>query len=382
MKTKILQLFLGIFVFCAVALPLAAKTQKTDVFLFYSSHCGSCLRLKSEFIPRIMEAYGSTVNLQQINTDEPSGLSVLISLAEKFNRQGSWVPSVLIGEDFLVGGDEIEGNLERLIQEYSRKKNAVPLKLSRASPVHMFKKMSVFTVLGAGLLDGVNPCAFAVIVFFISFLGAYGYRAREIVYIGICYVLSVFITYIFIGVGFFKFLYSLRNFYFFMKLFYYGVAAFCILLALFSLFDYIRFRKTGGADSFILQLPSFLKKHIHTVIGAGLRRRQYAGIVKLCFISLLVGHLVSILEAACTGQVYLPTIAFILRVPALKLKALFYLVLYNMMFVFPLVAVFILSLIGVSSRQFNRFLLNNLGKVKILMVILFASLGIVMLWLA
>ena len=37
----------------------------------------------------------------------------------------------------------------------------------------LFSQITLWAIIGAGLADGINPCAFAVIVFFVSFLAAY-----------------------------------------------------------------------------------------------------------------------------------------------------------------------------------------------------------------
>jgi cytochrome c biogenesis protein CcdA len=86
--------------------------------------------------------------------------------------------------------------------------------------------------------------------------------------------------------------------------------------------------------------------------------------------------IVSILELACTGQVYLPTIIFVTSVPELQVRAFLYLILYNLLFVLPLVIVFILAYYGTSSRDLMRFLERNAATVKLGMVLLFASLAV------
>ena len=43
------------------------------------------------------------------------------------------------------------------------------VKRSHQASVERFLSFGLFTVLGAGLIDGINPCAFTVLVFFISF---------------------------------------------------------------------------------------------------------------------------------------------------------------------------------------------------------------------
>ena len=75
----------------------------------------------------------------------------------------------------------------------------------------------------------------------------------------------------------------------------------------------------------------------------------------------------------------MPTIVFILKNTDLKIKAISYLLLYNFMFIVPLIVVFVLALIGFSSQRFNAFLKNNLGRIKLLMMILFVLLGVIIL---
>jgi hypothetical protein len=60
-------------------------------------------------------------------------------------------------------------------------------------------------------------------------------------------------------------------------------------------------------------------------------------------------------------------------------KALFYLLIYNVMFVLPLFIVFIASLVGATSRQFEAFARNRMGLIKLSMAAVFFALGVV-LW--
>ena len=53
----------------------------------------------------------------------------------------------------------------------------------------------------AGLLDGVNPCAFSAMVFLISALALAGRSKRTMLAIGLSYACGVFITYSLIGAG-------------------------------------------------------------------------------------------------------------------------------------------------------------------------------------
>jgi hypothetical protein len=101
---------------------------------------------------------------------------------------------------------------------------------------------------------------------------------------------------------------------------------------------------------------------------------------RLVLSALITGFLVSLLEAVCTGQLYLPTIAFVLKTTPFKLQALLYLIAYNIMFILPLLIIFLLALLGVTSGQFANFLKKHLVSVKVIMAFVFFSLGIFLVW--
>ena len=97
---------------------------------------------------------------------------------------------------------------------------------------------------------------------------------------------------------------------------------------------------------------------------------------------MITGFLVSLLEAVCTGQAYLPTISFILKTTPLKLQAMGYLLLFNVMFVVPLLIIFIFAVFGVTSERFSKVFKKYLSVIKVLMAVLFFGFGIFLIWRA
>jgi cytochrome c biogenesis protein CcdA len=118
-----------------------------------------------------------------------------------------------------------------------------------------------------------------------------------------------------------------------------------------------------------LNLPHRLRMRINAVIRKGRRSQAFvAG-------TFVTGVVVSFLELACTGQVYLPTILFVVSQPEMRVRALFFLVLYNLLFILPLVVVFILVYYGTGSKQLTHFLQQRAATVKLGMALLFAALA-------
>jgi hypothetical protein len=153
----------------------------------------------------------------------------------------------------------------------------------------------------------------------------------------------------------------------------YGVTALvCLALAALSLWDYVKIRQ-GRISDIALQLPAALKQRIHSTIRTHSRMRGYVAA------AFTAGVLVSVFELACTGQVYLPTIVFMTSVAEMRGTAIAYLVLYNALFVVPLIVVFGVTYFGASSQRLTAVFQTNAGAVKLFTAALFGLLGV---WLA
>jgi cytochrome c biogenesis protein CcdA len=234
--------------------------------------------------------------------------------------------------------------------------------------VERFRSFGTLTVVGAGLLDGLNPCAFATIVFFISYLAFMGRKGREVLAVGAAFALGVFLTYLLVGLGMLKVLEQLP-FLTTLGRWLYGVTAlFCLALAVFTFWDYRKARR-GDHRAMTLRIPLRLRKRINRVIREGAQARAFVPV------ALATGFVVSIIELACTGQVYLPTIIFVMGVPEMQGRALLYLLLYNLAFILPLVVVFGLAYFGTTSEQLGMFINRRTATIKLGTALLFLVLA-------
>jgi hypothetical protein len=94
----------------------------------------------------------------------------------------------------------------------------------------------------------------------------------------------------------------------------------------------------------------------------------------------VTGFVVSLIELACTGQVYVPTIVYVLSQPELAGQAFFYLVLYCLMFVVPLIVVFALAYFGTTSEQLGVFVNRHTAAIKLATGAVFVGLALWMTW--
>ena len=379
-----------IFASCAYAAP--------SIIFYFSPHCTHCIKVKQTIVPELKRLYGDGLSLELRDTTQHEVLQEFMALCSRYHVD-AYVPAFYVQvsneEEYLyIGEDNIENNIFTLLAERLhsqttdraiRSKEPISKEGSQSTRqklIDRFKTFSVWAVIGAGLIDGINPCAFAVIILFISFLTVYGYNRSQIVVIGTFYIVAVFLSYLLIGLGVFNFLYTLSFFHIINRSFYMAIIGLCFILGSLSLYDYYSYRKTGGAEGMFLQLPQSIKKRIQRIFSLEYRKNTQAHFIKLAFGAFLVGGMVSVLEAVCTGQIYVPVIAVIVKNPVLRVKALWFLIVYNLMFVLPLIGIFLLTICGVGSIRLNTFFKSNLGLLKILLSLLFFGLGFFILFTA
>lgn len=364
---------------CAVA-GFAQPAQKVEFALFVSPTCVHCNNLKREYWPKLKEKYKDTVHFTEYDLSADGNHLVFIETAKAYGQtEGLGYPAAVVGKTFLMGyPNQIGTYAETAIERAQLLGEKTDIRAAAAQePELAFKKFTFWAIVGAGLIDGINPCAFAVIVFFISFLTVYKYNRREIILVGTAYCFAVFCAYLLLGLGVFKFLYAMRGFSYVIKGFYILTAGLCLLFFVCALYDFWLYFKTKKADGMLLQLPHGLKVRIHKIMGFFLRDKNKSAL-RLTLAALAVGFGVSLVEAVCTGQVYVPTCVLIMQDPAFRVRAVFYLVLYNLMFIVPLIAVFVLALTGYESKGFNDFLKKHLGLTKLLLCAVFLGLFVLL----
>jgi hypothetical protein len=171
-----------------------------------------------------------------------------------------------------------------------------------------------------------------------------------------------------IGLGILSFIQRLSFLPLFSRVIYILTIAFALVLGVLSLHDYIQLKR-GRPSEMKLQLPDFLKKRIHRTI------REQSKSPRYLLAAVTAGFIVSLVEFACTGQVYLPTILFVTNVPSLKASAVSYLLLYNFMFIVPLLIIFGIVYWGVTSEQLAFFLQKRASSIKLYTSLLFFVLA-------
>jgi thiol-disulfide isomerase/thioredoxin len=386
-----------------IEIPSMAKpSQKgftVDLDYFYQKGCPKCDR--ANVLLKYMAKKYPQLNIKEIDLNTPDGKRLNETLSNRLNlpmEKRLIPPSIFIGNDYLSPDDITESRVETSIQKYE---SATPspargtsspaggpsptpgeIKKAEESIIARFKSFGVLAILLAGLIEGMNPCALATLVFFISYLTMVGRKRKEIFWVGLGFSGIGFVTHLFLGLGILSFIRHLSFLPLFSQIVYFITFVFALLLGIFSLYDYIQLKK-GRPAKMKLQVPDFLKKKIHQIIrirSDDLEANKGSTSIRFLLAAVVIGFIVTLLQSTCTSQVYLPTILFVTNIPSLRGSAVLYVILYNLVYILPLLAIFGIVYWGVTSEQLSFFLQKRASTIKLLTsAFFFALAGILIL---
>lgn len=171
-------------------------------------------------------------------------------------------------------------------------------------------------VLITGLLDGLNPCAFAVLLFFVAFLYAARAPRPDVLRVGSLYIYAVFLVYLLIGLGILGAILLSNDPHLMAKL---GAILVIVL---------------GGLTLASLAFPSIpLFARMPSRVWGRVRGLLVRGSLPS---AAAAGALVGLCTFPCSGGIYVAILGFLASQTAF-LEGLGYLYLYNFMFILPLV---------------------------------------------
>ena len=353
------------------------KRASLEVVFFHKPGCAECTKTR-----QYLDALKTDFPLMKVtehNILDAEGLLLNQSLCAWFDAPStrySVAPAVFAQGGFVIGPEVSPATLGTLFAKTMREPQddawmdvTEPRKAeAQAAVEERYETITLPIVLLGGLLDGINPCAFATIIFFLSYLQIARRTPREMLMVGAAFISAVFIAYLAAGLLLYQVLETLiarfAGVQRWMNVIF-GVLA--LVAAWLSLRDALRAR-AGRMEEMTLQLPGMLKDRIRGVIRTGARARRF---VIAAFLS---GIVISLLELACTGQVYAP---IIYQIQKGRLDAVLWLVIYNLAFVTPLIVIFLLAYGGLRSETLIEFQKKHTFAVKLGLAFLFLGLALV-----
>ena len=364
--------------FLAIGLSAAPVT----IDYYYQPGCTDCRKIEALIIPRLAAEFpSSNYILNRYDTGNPKNFLCLLAVLDRMKiHRNDNVAMVINHNRYLGGYHQIETELPRQLQmALDNAIEASPvLDNPPAAPTALLQRQAAAITLGlvvlAGLEDGINPCVFSTLVFMLSILAVAGVAGRALLRIGGAYCLGVFLCYLALGFGLFRTFRALSIFPILQCALEILIVATLIIMAGISFADAWNFYCNPTPKALRLRLPESLKRHINLIL-----HRSLTGTYPLPR-AFAAGLLVTLLEAVCSGQVYLPTLVMLAREagPGWWL----YLLLYNLMFIVPLVLLLYCYFRGTAIKRLLEWSRNNVVPGKITLGLFFLLLAAIILGLA
>ncbi len=213
-------------------------------------------------------------------------------------------------------------------------------------------------VLVTGLLDSVNPCAFAVILLLIAFLFTLRQSRGRILQLGLIYIAMIFIVYFGIGLGILRAVRLSSDPHFIAR----AGSWLLIGLGVINLLEYF--------------FPKFPIK-LHMPSFAGDRTQE---LIKKASVpaTIAAGFLVGLCTFPCSGGIYVSIIT-LLNAKTTMSWGLVYLFLYNLVFVLPLVVILLLLGNRLVAKRWASWEREHSKKIRLWYGIVMVALGAIML---
>ncbi len=384
----VLALGLGVPAGGAPPEPSAAGAAAGPVQLdfFFAGGCDECRAIDRDVLPGLLDLAGEWVDLRRHDITSASNYLRLAAFQDRLGvRANDRVSFVADGRRYIGGLETIRTGLVPIVEAlvFERLDGAPTAagpegaRDAPAPPAVLERRLAAWTVPAvalAGLLDGLNPCAFATLLFFVSLLAAGGARRGALLTVGAAFCGAVFVTYLGLGFGLLRAAHwvlgraaaggALR----------WALAALLAVLSALSFRDAWIFRRTGRAAALALQLPARVRDRVHAVLRRGVSVRSVA------LGSAAAGVLVTLLESACTGQWYVPTLVLLSRRAETAARAAGLLLLYNLMFVVPHLLVFLAAYRGLTNARLLAWSRGHVVWSKLALGFGFAALSALLAW--
>lgn len=212
-------------------------------------------------------------------------------------------------------------------------------------------------IAGAAVADSINPCAFSILFLTIAFLLSLGKDRKFILAAGSAYIFGIALIYTFIGVGILQVLsiFAIPNF--MAKI----GAAILIAYSLISL-----------ANEFFPSFPIKLKipEKGHLTIGKIIHRASIPA-------ALLLGIVVGMFEFPCTGGPYLFVLS-LLHDQKTFWSGFGYLIIYNVIFVLPLIIMLALAASKTVLEKIDRMRKLETKKARIILDVALLLVGVLL----
>lgn len=334
-------------------------------FYFYGDGCSNCEKIKP--LIAALETKYPDLRLTRFEVyNNASNAQRFSEMSRQYGVANPKIPLIFIGNTFLIGSVEINNRFESeiLIEKQRRtsgNRTAGPVTPGKESTTPANSLFSLPIVIGAAIVDSINPCGLSVLVFLLIPMATAGSR-RRILLVGGAYITAMFLFHLLVGIG----LFSTISFSGLTREFALAGGAIALLLGIITIADVLR-----NKEHFILSIPESQKGMLGNYIRAASLPAAF-----------VLGILAGILGFSCTGGIYISILGLMGREMTV-MAGLPWLVLYNLVYIFPLILITLVVAYGISPERADTMREKYKRTVRMVIGLILVVLGAVILlgWL-
>lgn len=350
------------------------EESNSSVTVFYSSSCSACKTVLPEIKELAKEYPELSFSYYNIYLSDENR-TIMLAFGEKYGLDYPAYPVVFTGDvTVLEGKSKIERYLGEVLEAYEKgyipdteyessiKSTASPTATAPADNGTVpakdnDKKISLLLVIFAGLADGINPCALSVLALLLATLSNLESR-RKILIGGLVYTSAVFLFYILAGLG----ILTIIDYSGFSGIFSIVAGIIAIAAGIITFAGGVREETNFSPGIPVSKKPAIKKIIERTSIPA----------------AFVLGMMVGLFELPCTGGIYIAILG-LLSSQMTFYEGLPYLLLYNLMFVVPLIAIILAVGFGLPPERVDNWRDSNKKLLKIGIGLILIAMGLYIL---
>ncbi len=327
-----------------------AAKQKTNVIFFYSKRCPHCQQALEFFNKLLTKRSDFRLKKYEV-VKSVEGRKFAINYCKQRNVPFKSVPTFFIGDKYFVGynasiNDKIIAALDDAAKDLANKSegavyNSAPIKIPLLGKIDPGTLSLPVLATVLGFLDGFNPCAFFVLLFLLSML-VYAESRKRMLLIGLTFVFfSALIYFIFMS-AWLNFFLITSNITLITTIA--GIVA--LIIAVLNIKDFFALKK-GASLSLSTEKRNSLIKKMRSLLKAESLTSMMIGTIVLA----ITANLYELLCTAGFPMVFTKA----LTLQELSNAAYYlYLVLYNVVYVIPLLVIVIIFTYTLGSKKLTK----------------------------
>ena len=353
----------------------SVSTTATTLVFFHEIGCSNCANAEA-FLESIRPDHPG-LEIVHYEISEPESLEILAGLLAAYDVKQDSVPMIFVGDVAWIGGT-FYGLYD---QPYTVSGRAADMTLASAiqlaievdavSPLDRITEMDTATlaegltipaIIVAAAIDSINPCTFAVLVLLLGTLIVAQRKGKKgiVLKAGLAFTIAIYISYFLLGIGVFTAIQAAGV----QKPFIIVVSSLAILLGLWNMKDFFAYGKW-----FSIEVPKRWRPAV---------KKLTSSVVSVPG-AFFVGILDSLFLLPCSSGPYIAILALLSKNSS-KVEGLWYLALYNLIFILPLLGITFAVHFGyTTTARAERWRSERLGKLHLISGILMFLLGAGML---